>query len=80
MHIVIVGNGIAGTTAATTLRKHNPKAKISVYTDENHPYYPRPKLYTVLSGEVKPQEIYMFSKHWYTERGINLHLNKKVIF
>ena len=78
MHVVIVGNGVAGVTAARTIRESDPKAKISVYTDENHLYYPRPRLYEVLSGEAKPQEIYMFSEQWYEDRGIKVHLNKKV--
>ncbi len=79
MHVVIVGSGVAGVTAARTIRENDPKAKISVYTDENHLYYPRPRLYEVLSGEAKPQEIYMFSEQWYEKRGIKVHLNKKVL-
>ena len=78
MHVVIVGSGVAGVTAARILRVNNPKAKISIYTDENHLFYPRPRLYEVLSGEASPQEIYMFSEQWYEERGIKVHLNKKV--
>ncbi len=79
MHVVIVGNGVAGVTAATTLRNRDAKARISVYTDENHLYYPRPRLYEVLSGEAEPREIYIFPEQWYEERDIKLHLNKKVL-
>jgi len=79
MHIIIVGSGVAGITAARTIRENDPKANISVYTNENHLYYPRPRLYAVLSGEAKPQEIYMFSEEWYEKRRIKIHLNKKVL-
>ena len=79
MHVAIVGSGVAGVTAARTLRENDPKAKISIYTDENHLYYPRPRLYEILSGEAKTQEIYMFSEQWYEKRGIKAHLNKKVL-
>jgi len=79
MHMVIVGGGVAGVTAARTIRENDSKAKISVYADENHLYYPRPRLYEVLSGEAKPQEICMFSGEWYGKRGIKVHLNKKVL-
>jgi len=79
MNIVIVGSGVAGVTVARTIRERDPKARISVYTDENHLYYPRPRLYEVLSGEAEPQEIYMFSEEWYEKRGIKVHLNKKVV-
>jgi nitrite reductase (NADH) large subunit len=74
---VIVGNGVAGVTAARIIKEKNPEAKVTIYTDENHHYYPRPRLYEVLSGEAKPQEIYLFSEKWYEKRGINVHLNKK---
>ncbi len=79
MQIIIIGGGVAGITAARTIRENDLKAKISVYTDEDHLYYPRPRLYEVLSGEVKPQEIYMFSEQWYKNKGIKVHLNKKVL-
>jgi nitrite reductase (NADH) large subunit len=79
MHVVIVGSGVAGVTAARTIRENDPKANISVYTNENHLYYPHPRLYAVLSGEAKPREIYMFSEEWYEKRRIKVHLNKKVL-
>ena len=79
MHVVIVGSGVAGVAAARIVRENDPEAKISIYTDENHLYYPRPRLYEILSGEAKPQEIYMFSEQWYEKRDIKVHLNKKVL-
>jgi NADH dehydrogenase FAD-containing subunit len=42
MNVIIVGNGVAGITAARTIKEKNPKAKVSIYTDESHHYYPRP--------------------------------------
>ena len=75
--VVIVGNGVAGVTAASIIKEKNPEAKVSIYTDESHHYYPRPRLYKVLSREAEPREIYMFSEKWYEKRGINVHLNKK---
>jgi nitrite reductase (NADH) large subunit len=79
MNVVIVGNGIAGVTAARIIKEKNPEAKVSIYTDENHQYYPRPRLYGVLSGEATPQEIYVFAEEWYEKRRINVHLNEKAI-
>jgi nitrite reductase (NADH) large subunit len=78
MRVVIVGSGVAGVTAARTIRESDPEAKISVYTDENCLYYPRPRLYDVLSGEAKPREIYAFPEQWYEKNGIKVDLNKKV--
>lgn len=79
MQIVIVGSGVAGVTAATTIRENNPEAKISIYTDEKHLYYPRPKLYEILSGEAGPEDIYGFPTQWYNDKGIEVHLNRKAM-
>lgn len=78
MQVVIVGNGVAGITAAAAARERSADAKISVYTDESHPYYPRPRLYNILSGEAQPADIYGFPSQWYTERKIAIDLGKKV--
>lgn len=77
MQFVIVGNGVAGITAGAAIRERSADAKISVYTDESHPYYPRPRLYNILSGEAQPADIYGFPTQWYTERKITVDLSKK---
>jgi len=79
LHIVIVGNGVAGVTAARTIKTKNPETRVSIYTDESYQYYPRPRLYEVLSGEAELQEVYMFSGEWYEKKGITVHLNKKAL-
>jgi nitrite reductase (NADH) large subunit len=79
LNVVIVGNGVAGVTAARTLKTKNPETRVSIYTDESHHYYPRPRLYEVLSGAAKPHQVYMFSEDWYKKQGIAVHLNKKAI-
>ena len=79
LNVVIVGNGVAGVTAARIIKEKNPEIRVSIYTDESHHYYPRPRLYEVLSGEAKPREVYMFSEDWYEKKGINVQLNKKAL-
>jgi nitrite reductase (NADH) large subunit len=74
---VIVGCGVAGVNAALFLRKGNPEAEISIYGDEADLYYPRPRLYEVISGERQPQGIYSFPTQFYEKQQINLHLAKK---
>ena len=78
MQVVIVGGGVAGITAAAAIRERSPDAGISVYTDESFPYYPRPRLYHVLSGEAQPADIYGFPLQWYEERKVKVNLNKRV--
>lgn len=43
-HVVVVGNGIAGTTAATTLRDHGFRGRITMIGAETHEPYSRPAL------------------------------------
>lgn len=42
--IVVVGNGIAGLTAADSLRSHGHDGELTVIGDEPHPAYSRPAL------------------------------------
>ncbi len=79
MEIVVIGCGIAGVTAATTLKQNSAEAHVTMYTDEKHPYYPRPKLYSILSAEAQPSDIYAFSKEWFERQGIMVHTGKKVV-
>lgn len=43
-NIVVVGNGIAGTTAASTLRDHGYRGRITIIGAETHAPYSRPAL------------------------------------
>lgn len=79
MQVAIVGNGVAGITAATAVRERNPEAQVSIYTDENYSYYPRPRLYDVLSGDEEPSQILGFPSQWYEEKGIKVNLGKKAL-
>ena len=39
MHFVIIGNGVAGTTAALTLRQREPKAEITMVSGESDYFF-----------------------------------------
>ena len=77
--MVIIGNGVAGVTAARIIKEKKPETQVSIYTDENSHYYSRPKLYEILSGATKPQDVSMFSEEWYKRNGITVQLNKKAL-
>jgi len=78
MQIVIVGCGIAAITAAKAIRENASEAEISIYTDEKYLYYPRPRLYDVITGETKLQGLLPYSEQWYQEQKIRVRLNSKV--
>ena len=78
MKVVIIGNGPAGVTAAKTIRDCDSSVEITVYSNERHPYYFRPKLPDLLGGSVNPSEIYAYSEEWYRKRNIDVHLGVEV--
>ncbi len=78
MHVVIIGSGHAGITAATTLRQNAEDVNISMITEDNYPHYPRPSIYKVILGK-NPNSILRFPKIWYMKKNIELILNSKVV-
>ena len=79
MNVIIVGNGVAGVTAARIIKENYPETLVSIYTDESSHYYPRPRLYEVLSWEAEPEDVIIFSEEWYRKKGTAVQLNKKTL-
>ncbi|MGQ9478008.1 MAG: NAD(P)/FAD-dependent oxidoreductase [Candidatus Bipolaricaulia bacterium] len=78
MRVVIVGNGVAGITAARTIRESRPEAQIEVYTAEDCHYYPRPQLIELLAGQIAVEQAFLYDERWYRERNIEVHLASPV--
>ena len=71
---VIVGNGVAGITAAQTIVRADPSTEVHIFGAEPYPYYRRPRLWEFIAGEVEQDALYFRPPEWYAERGIHLHL------
>jgi NAD(P)H-nitrite reductase large subunit len=69
---VIIGNGIAGTTAADTLRKNDPNCSIHLLTNEPYPLYNRVSLPRFLQGVLVEQKVMIRDFAWHEQRNINL--------
>src|SRR5260370_2017202 len=69
---VIIGNGIAGTTAADTLRKHDPNCSIHLLTNELYPLYNRVSLPRFLQGVIAEQKVMIRDFVWHEQRNIHL--------
>lgn len=78
MKAVIVGNGVAGITAATELAQRLEVA-VDVYTAEPYPYYYRPQLPRFVAGAIDQEQLFARSPEWYEERNIRVHLASKVV-
>lgn len=78
MKYLIIGNGVAGTTAALNIRKLDDRGKITVLTEEEVPFYSRIRLIQYLAQEATQQEIIIHKDDWYKKHSIELLLNSPV--
>ncbi len=69
---VIIGNGVAGTTAAETLRKNDPNCSIHLLTNEPYPLYNRVSLPRFLQGVIVEQKVMIRDFAWHEQRNIQL--------
>jgi NADPH-dependent 2,4-dienoyl-CoA reductase/sulfur reductase-like enzyme/pSer/pThr/pTyr-binding forkhead associated (FHA) protein len=67
---LIIGNGIAGITAAETLRSEDPNATIGIVADDPLPVYYRPALKDYLAGRVDEERLWARPVHLYQEQKI----------
>jgi len=77
--IVIIGNGIAGTTAAFALRDSGFEGTIVMVTDEEYPVYFRTRLPEIISGMITPEKLIMTDMAKHQAKKIDLRLKKKVV-
>jgi nitrite reductase (NADH) large subunit len=75
---VIVGNGLAGTLAAKTLRELDGGVEIDVFGEEAHAYYPRPNLIEFLAGRLPYERLFAFPEGWAERQRIGLHLGEAI--
>jgi nitrite reductase (NADH) large subunit len=78
MRVIIIGNGLAGTISAKTLRELDKNVEIDVFAEEKYHYYPRPNLIEFLAGNLSFEKIFAFPENWYTEQNINVRLEKPI--
>ncbi|MBT4856639.1 FAD-dependent oxidoreductase [Candidatus Uhrbacteria bacterium] len=69
---VIIGGGIAGTTAADQIRKIDADASITIIDEEFHPLYSRILLVHYLEEKVPRERVFMKKLEWYTKNNIEL--------
>ncbi len=75
---VILGDGIAGSTAAEAIRERDPEADITVITDEGEPLYNRILIKEFAKGKLPEAPIAIHDDSWYDDRNIDLELNTHI--
>ena len=72
MHLVIIGNGIAGITAARHVRKLDPDARITVVSDESPHFFSRTALMYVYMGHMTVGHTKPYEDRFWPENRIAL--------
>jgi NAD(P)H-nitrite reductase large subunit len=75
---VLIGDGIAGSSAAETIREGAPDAEITVITDEGETLYNRILIKEFAKGKLPEAPISIHQPEWYEERDITLRLDTLV--
>ncbi len=69
---LVIGNGVAGTTAAEQIRLQDRTGTITLITEEDLPFYYRIRLPEFISGEVSEERLLAKRPEWYREQRITL--------
>ncbi|MFB6085335.1 MAG: NAD(P)/FAD-dependent oxidoreductase [Halodesulfurarchaeum sp.] len=75
---VIIGDGIAGSTAAEEIREHDEDADVTVITDEGEPLYNRILIKEFAKGKMPEGPVSIHDESWYSDRDIDLQMNTYV--
>lgn len=75
---LIIGGGIAGVTAAETIREKKPLASIGIISDEPHILYSRVLLPSYLKKKIAREQVFLRSTEDFTKKNIDLHLAEEV--
>jgi nitrite reductase (NADH) large subunit len=76
--VVVIGNGIAGVTAADHVRRAHPDCEIDLVGDELHPLYNRMAISRLVYGRTAMSGLLLLPDDWYERNGITCWLNTQV--
>jgi nitrite reductase (NADH) large subunit len=73
--VVVLGNGIAGVTAADFVRRGHPDCEIHVVGSESHMLYNRMGISRLVYGRSAMQGLYLLPEQWYDDHQVVAWLN-----
>ncbi|KKW44923.1 MAG: NAD(P)H-nitrite reductase [Parcubacteria group bacterium GW2011_GWA2_56_7] len=76
---VIIGGGIAGTTAAGEIRAREADAQITVVSEEQHPLYSRVLLPHYIKGKIPREKCFLKKDSWYEEQRVEWFRAERVV-
>ncbi len=77
--VVIIGNGVAGTTAADQIRKYLPESEITIISREPRHFYNRMAIAKLIEEDGSPDELVLSSEEWYHQRNIECLLGAEAV-
>ncbi|WP_051251864.1 NAD(P)/FAD-dependent oxidoreductase [Psychrilyobacter atlanticus] len=79
MKYLILGNGIAGISAAISVREHDVTGEISVVTKSPMPFYYRIRLIEYLAKKTPIEKLIAYGDAYYDDKEIKVTLNKEAV-
>jgi nitrite reductase (NADH) large subunit len=76
---LIIGNGVAGTTAAENIRKQDNEGEITIFSDEALPFYYRLRLNELISGDTSETQLVAKKESWYEDQNMSLKLKTRIV-
>src|SRR6202020_2584528 len=73
--VVVLGNGIAGVTAADFVRRGHPDCEIHLVGRESHVLYNRMGISRLVYGRSAMQGLFLLPEQWYDDHGVVAWLN-----
>jgi len=78
-HLVIVGGGVAGVTAAEAARRTNPNLAVTIVGEEPELPYRRLRLTPYMAGQETRESLLLRPRQWYRDNRINLVTGTRVV-
>lgn len=74
---LIIGGGVAGVTAAETIREYDPRATIAIISDEPHLLYSRVLLPNYIKKRIQREQVFLRTLDHFAKKDIILLLEKE---
>lgn len=78
---LIIGGGVAGTTAAETIRREDSAGSVAIVSDEPHRFYSRIMLSkpNFFLGKIPFDQVWLRPESWYGEQRVELVAGRKAV-
>jgi NADPH-dependent 2,4-dienoyl-CoA reductase/sulfur reductase-like enzyme/ferredoxin len=77
--VVVVGNGIAGVTAADHIRRRHPNCDVDIVASEPYPLYNRMGISRLIHGRSAMLGLHLLPDAWYDDNRITCWLNTRAV-